>query len=369
MQMTSENAVKLRLDPKELPADVVSCIYCGPAEDVSTAEDHPLVRGCTIAICTFKRADSVERFMDSLVSHDRKPDLLLLVDASPDDETERFVDQYQKLDQLARQVYYYRVEGIYKTLTCSRNFALRKVTTDLVVFFDDDIELLPHCMEEMESTHRQHGDEVMGVGALIENERKSPSKLWRVRRALGMVSNLKPGSYSRSGISVPWNFLSLDSTELAEGDWLRGCTMMWRTSAARDTLFNEAFGGHSQSEDLDFSLRAATRGRLYVNPKARVLHFPNTSGRPDSFMMGYTGMRNAYHIHRHCLVNRKRRHALWFFYAWGLDTCVRMLGIARARDTMTRLSFISGRLCFVWQLFTGNDKARLDRNNPNKTIA
>ena len=109
--------------------------------------------------------DSVERLMDSLAEHDRKPELLLIVDASPDDETQRLVDSYDKLDQLAQKFYYYRVEGEYKTLTCSRNFALDKVTTDLVVYFDDDVEFLPNCLQEMEKPHREMGTEVMGTGA------------------------------------------------------------------------------------------------------------------------------------------------------------------------------------------------------------
>lgn len=357
----SEDVVKRRLDPASLPSDVVSCIYCGPEVDDDSTENESLQRGCTMAICTFKRADSVERLMDSLVLHDRKPELLLLVDASPDDETERLVDAYDKLDQLAHRVYYYRVEGRYKTLTCSRNFALSKVTTDLVVFFDDDVEFLSNCLEEMERPHRELGDVVMGTGALIENEPKSIGTLYRIRRLLGIVGSLEPGTYSRSGISIPWNFLSLDCEDLVEGDWLRGCAMMWRTAAARATQFNEAFGGHSNSEDLDFSLRAAAHGKLYVNAKARVLHFPNTSGRPNAFMMGYMGMRNAYHIHRHCLKDRSFLDAVWFFYGWGLDSVIRGLSLVRGGNRFLRWKFLMGRLSFVWQLISGNPKARLDQ--------
>ncbi len=366
MQISSGSAVKRRFDPGELPADVVSCIYCGPEQDTASSETESLTRGVTIAVCTFKRADSVERLMNSLAAHDRQPELLLLVDASPDDETEKLVDQYDKLDQLAQRVYYYRVAGEYKTLTCSRNFALDKVTTDLVVFFDDDVEFLPNCLAQMEQPHREFGDQVMGVGALIENEKKSPDILYRTRKWLRIIPNLNPGSYPRSGISVPWNFLSADSQELVEGDWLRGCAMMWKTAAARETRFNEAFGGHSNSEDLDFSLRAAAHGRLYVNGKARVMHFPNTSGRPNAFMMGYMGMRNAYHIHRHCLVDRKLRDAAWFFYAWGLDSAIRAAALVKPGNRLMRLTFIQGRSVFLWQLFTGNSKARLDRNHPAK---
>jgi GT2 family glycosyltransferase len=305
-----------------------------------------------VAICTFKRAQSVKQFMDSLAQHDSHPDLLLIVDASPDDSTEKMVESYAGVAALARRVLYFRVTGIYKTLTCSRNFALRWVSTDLMVFFDDDIELLPHCLAEMEKPHRMLGDVVMGVGAYIQNEPKTPNLLWRVRRFFGIVPHLRPGHYPRSGVSIPWNFLA-PTEELVEGDWLRGCAMMWKTATAREIGFNESFGGHSNGEDLDFSLRAATRGKLLVNGKAHVLHLPDSSGRPDGYMMAYMTLRNAYGIHRSCLRDRRWRDAAWFMYAYSADSALRAIRVLVPGNTYNNWRFLLGRLRFFRELALG----------------
>ncbi len=59
--------------------DVVS--WSHNAMSVDNLESLPagaaLEEGCTIAICTYRRARSLTMFLDSLVSHDFKPSSLL----------------------------------------------------------------------------------------------------------------------------------------------------------------------------------------------------------------------------------------------------------------------------------------------------
>src|SRR5208282_3709896 len=166
-----------------------------------------------------------------------------------------------------------------------------------------------------------------------------------------IVPNLLPGSYSRSGISVPWTCL-LGEEALIEGDWLQGCAMMWKTAPARETGFNEHLAGHSTGEDLDFSLRMANRGALLVARHARVLHLPDRGGRPNAYMMAYTGIRNAYDIHRNCLHERTWKDVAWFLYAFGLDSLVRSAALLRPGDRGQRWCFVMGRLRFFREFFS-----------------
>ena len=260
------------------------------------------------------------------------------------------------------------MRGELKGLTRQRNFALRSIETAWVAFFDDDIVLLPGCFRAMLKAVQGASVDIVGVGCLIENDREKPKLLWRTRRALGVVSTLRPGRYCRSGISIPWAFLTAD-TGVFEGDWLQGGATMWRTAGALETGFNEGYSGYSHGEDLEFSLRVRSLGRLVTAAEARVLHLQEPGGRPSAREMGYMTARNAWDIHRRLLPGRRTRDAAWFVYAFGVDALVRALKLAWPRDFRTRWGFVSGRLAFLrdlvlsrGQLPDGADRSQVVRS-------
>ena len=111
---------------------------------------------------------------------------LIIVDASEDGATEEMLRQFLEITKVADRCLYFRVSDDLKGITHQRNFALRWVTTDLVVFFDDDVELLPNCMGEMERVHREAEQPIAGVGAFMRNQAwpLTDSWVWRARRRL-----------------------------------------------------------------------------------------------------------------------------------------------------------------------------------------
>jgi GT2 family glycosyltransferase len=313
-------ASKLYSAPSSIP-DVVAFLRAG--ENCEQSEQWPtesaLAHGLTVAICTYKRAQSLVRFLDSLREQEPTPDALIIVDASPDDATERAIKGYEGIAHLAGCVLYFRTTGQTRGLTRQRNFALRWVATDLMAFFDDDIVLLPGCLREMESVCRALDRGIVGVGGFVQNESSEVAMSWRLQRALGMVSSLKPGKYHRSGNITPWSFLH-PTDKVVQGDFLPGCAMLWQTNVARQVGFNEAFDRYALGEDLDFSLRAGRQGKLAVAGAARVLHLHEQSGRPDPFRLGYMEVHNRFHIQRRGLRNRTRRDVALFAYSWLMDT-------------------------------------------------
>lgn len=314
-----------------------------PPTEQPALSSPPLEAGCSVVVCTKGRPASVARLLDSLVGQEPRPDRLVVVDASTDTETQRIVTRRRDLDALAGGILYFRVRDPLRGLTRQRNFALGWVATDLVAFFDDDIVLLPGCLRELERVHRAFGDEVVGVAARLENQSMKPTALARASRALGMVSTLRPGSYCRSGITVPWEFLS-DSAPFVEGEWLYATATMWKTAAARATRFFDGFSGYSLGEDLEFSLRAARFGKIGVATRASVLHLHDPDSRPDPFTLGFMEIFNRFVIQARGLPNRSRADVAWFAYAWTLDTLLltRDLRVkGRRRDTLNR---IRGRL-------------------------
>lgn len=309
--------------------------------------------GISVVMCTYRRAASLKEFLDSLLLQDPRPRRLIIVDASPDDETERMVGVRNGTERLADTLLYFRVEGPLKGLTRQRNFGIRWVATDLVAFFDDDVVLGGGCLAEMERAHRHGAGSIVGVGGYTEGSHRPPDRLWRARRFLGIVTDLRPGSYQRSGMSVPWWFLP-PTDHVVDVDWLPGCAMMWNTSVLREIGFGESFEGYAQGEDLDFSLRARKRGRLVMAGGAHYVHRFDESGRPDHFKLGYMAIYNRFQIQRRGLEGRTRRDVALFAYAWGLDTVMLMRHLLFPRRILPTLRQMRGRLKATFDIMTGH---------------
>lgn len=333
-------------------ADVVSCAEFGMV-GMGARPEGPRVTGPSIIVCTYQRANSLRRFLDSLAEQDSLPRKLVIVDASPRNESELVLRGFPSPHSLAECIQYFRVKGRYRGLTRQRNFGLNFVETDLVAFFDDDIFLTPGCLTELERVYREHERETVGVGLVAgpdetEGHFRNPSLLWRVRRWLQIVPDLHPGTYHRCGMSIPWNFQP-PIRGVMEGDYLSGYAMMWKTELARQLRFNEDFSGYSQAEDLDFSIRMRRHGKILIAGKARAAHLEDPHGRPNYFQKGYMEVYNRFAIHRRGLENRSIGDIVWFAYAWGMDSLLLARDLARP-----------GMIAPVFKRWGGRAKAAID---------
>jgi GT2 family glycosyltransferase len=302
----------------------------------------PLSVGLSIAICTLSRPDSVRRVLHSIAGQTRQADEILVIDASRDEATETVVRQMCGAAPGFPRLVYARVTGARVGLTRQRNLALALASRDLVAFFDDDVVLEPGCLVELEQPHRASAG-IAGVGGMLAAESAGPSAIWRLRRLLGIVSNLSPGRYHRSGMSTPWS-LATQREGLLEGDWLPGFAMMWNTQLAREVGFYEAFAGYGQAEDLEFSLRAARRGKVLMACGARVRDDHALEGRPDPFRLGYMAIHNRYIVHRRGLKDRTGRDTARFIYAWLMDTFLLLRHLLFPSRWRSALLQIGGRL-------------------------
>ena len=309
-------------------------------------------RGVTVCVCTCRRPDSLIRLLDSLEKFEGTGYPTLIVDASPDLRTEDAVRSWVGRGRMRSPLAYFRVEPAMRGLTKQRNFALRVTATDLICFFDDDVELLSDCVREMERVFRGAAGKFAGVGALVVNQPRRPVALWRMRRALGMTANLRPGTYHGSGISVPWGYVR-DSDGVVEGQWLPGAAMLWDVWLARKVGFCEEFSGYSQAEDLDFSLRMGQTRKLAVTTAARVLHFQVSTGRERHFPLGYMAIRNRYYVHRRKFVHHRALYVLWFAYAWSLDTAMLIRNLRSPGLALGTMQHMAGRLVATCELLFG----------------
>lgn len=315
-----------------------------------------LAPGVALVVCTRGRPLSVARFLSALARSTRTPDQLLIVDASDDRATEMIVLSHPDLTRVARDVEYVSVEAAQRGLTRQRNVALAKVRTDLVAFFDDDIVLGSHCLARLEAVHRNTEGAVVGVAAAVEPPERTVPLIWQLRRWLGIVPDLQPGAYYRSGMSIPWHLVPARA-ELVRGDWLPGGATMWKTTVVRQLRFHDGFDGYGQGEDLEFSLRARHYGALFMAHSARALHLHEPGGRPDPAQAGYQAIRNWFAIHERTFGRRAFRSRAWFAYAFAMDSLLLARNLVRPRRVASVLGEWRGRLRAALQLLAGRRTA------------
>jgi GT2 family glycosyltransferase len=305
--------------------------------------------------------------LDSILEQTRVPDGIVIVDASPDTATETAVRSHVLARRSDRGLSYVRVDEPLRGLTRQRNFATRRVQTDLVAFLDDDVVLAPECLQALEAVHRREGLRIAGAAPVVDNEIAPPSTLWHWRRRLGVVSTLEPGRYSRSGISTPWAFIRgpEEPEAILEGDWLPGAAFMWKTDVVRRVGFQEGFAGYANGEDLEFSLRARRLGKLVVSGSARAVHLHEPSGRPSAYQYGYTTVQNAYAIHVTCLDGRSWKDALWFRYAYLADGLLQSVNLLRPRLAGWAWNFLRG----YWRAYCQLLFSRAPRTGPGSLAA
>jgi GT2 family glycosyltransferase len=299
--------------------------------------------GIAVVLCTYHRPERARRLLASLALQTRPVDQLIVVDASRDAATDEIAAAMPGLPWVS----YWRVTEPLRGLTRQRNFGLMHVEYDLVAYFDDDVELDRDCLRQMEQALLAQ-PELVGVGCFAEPW-LAPTALWRLRRVLGIVPSLTPGSYTRSGMSVPWRFHA-PTAEVVGGDWLPGCAMMLKTEAAAKVRFDEALGGYGQAEDLDFSLRLRAEGRLAMAGAARCEHAHAPEGRPDAFRIGQMEIAHRHRIWRRVHDRPGLSGRLLFAYAWTLDTVLLLRDAVRPGRAVDGIRRIAGRLAGASQI-------------------
>lgn len=255
------------------------------------------------------------RLLQSVQDQTLYPDEILIVDGSPNVETELVLKEnpFPKL-------YYFAVPPEQRGLTKQRNYGIERVgtETEVVCFLDDDTVLSTDYFEQLLNTYEIY-PEALGVGGYIINEsqcefvgdgyqvktdeyyfdgwkRKDGSR-FILRKKLGLDSDCPPGfsppfSHSRSVGFLP------PSGKIYAVEQFMGGVSSFRKTIFRTLQFSTYFEGYGLYEDADFTLRVAKTGKLYVNTSAQLSHYHDASGRPNQFKYGVMVVRNGWYIWR-----------------------------------------------------------------------
>jgi len=188
----------------------------------------------------------------------------------------------------------------------ARNVALLHSDAPLVVFLDDDVRLLPGCIDG----HRLAllRDSVGGVaGRIVEQSVEANS--WRTR------NDIAPGGRVRT------NLTGLRSMPIGS---VKGANMSFRKAALRSVGdFDEGYEGTAFLEDADISERLRRGGwQLWFEPSAAAVHLSAPRGgvrQPDALATERWRFHNTGYF-----VGRHRG-------AWGAARCVATFSLIAAK--------------------------------------
>ena len=327
----------------------------------------------SLIICTYQRAEALERLLESVKNQSLFPNQILIIDGSVDEETKHLISEL-KFPNLE----YFKVGPQDKGLTRQRNYGLSKVAgnSQIVCFLDDDVILESDYFMELLKTFSEFPDALGVCGYIINDtlwhkidEKNSPKKTdfvyegwfrkegsrFRLRRKLGLEPNQKPGFMPDFSHGYSVGFIP-PSGKIYPIEMLMGGVAAYRKSVFKELSFSHYFEGYGLYEDADFSLRLAKKGKLYVNTNARLEHHHVSSGRPNHYLYGKMVVKNGWYVWRikHPHPNFKAKlkwHATSF-----LLTLVRLSNTTNTKKKKAALQESLGRISGWWSVIFSKPK-------------
>jgi glycosyltransferase involved in cell wall biosynthesis len=242
----------------------------------------------SVVIATYRRAASLGRTLDTIVSQRYRPEEVIIVDQSPVAERNGVVAVVNRAAQAGLNVR--AIWSDNPSSTQARNLGLTAATGDWVVFSDDDVDWPPSAAGDLASKAAASTELAM-VGARDTNTASGTRPLWRRMTAAIFLTNtlfpLRRGKVMACmQARYPQPIVGDMETEWATGYWFA----VDRTFLAKHGLrFDEKLFRYAQAEDMLFThqvyLAAKSEGRrCIVSESIAVAHLVSQEWRePDSF--------------------------------------------------------------------------------------
>ena len=238
----------------------------------------------SVIVCTRNRGGEVVALLASLAAQTRRPDEVVIVDASDRPLLES--DWAAAIRACPLNVRHVRCDP---GLTRQRNLGVRASNGDLLFFFDDDVVLVADFLATMVGRFERHPEYHGGMGTLTpETDRWSAGVV--AERLFLLQHEYGDGRFSASGMPRhPYGTRHFRDVEVLGG----GLMAVRRTVFTEDDLeFDERLTGYGSQEDADFSRRLSRRRRLFFEPRAVVDHRRSPRGRSTAFERSRMYMRH-----------------------------------------------------------------------------
>lgn len=327
----------------------------------------------SLIICTYKRAKALSLLLESVEVQSAYPNTIIIVDGSPDDET-----QSLNLQKRFQNLHYYKVQPQERGLTKQRNFGIKKVPieTEIICFLDDDTILDSNYFKKIIDTYQEYPN-ALGVGGYITNEvswskcnqneatmlnefifdgwkRKDGSR-FVVRKKIGLDSDKPPGFLPEFSHGRSISFLP-PSDKIYEVEQLMGGVSSFKKEIFKEMQFSHYFEGYGLYEDADFTLRLSKRGKLYVNTAAKLAHYHDASGRPNQYQYGKMVVRNGWYIWRVKYPNPSFKAKLKWHLITLLLTLIRFTNTITSNERKEAFTETLGRSIGWLSLFVNKPK-------------
>ena len=267
----------------------------------------------SLIVCTYMRPKALIRLLESVAIQTLYPDEILIIDGSTTNDTEKALQHKQ-----FNSCNYYKVSENERGLTKQRNVGIKLASkaSEILCFLDDDVVLETDYFEKLIQTYNDFPTAI-GVGGYITNEvnwgkaqfplgfdefeldgfvRKLGSRNV-IRKYLKLLSSLPPGWMPQFSHGFSISYLP-PSNKCYEVEFFMGGVASYRRKVFDSFAFSSYFKGYGLYEDLDFCVRIAKTGKLFVNTAARLAHYHEPLGRPNTFNYGKMVVRNGWYVWR-----------------------------------------------------------------------
>jgi len=266
----------------------------------------------SVIICTRNRLDDFMKTLPSVAAQTRLPDELIVVDSSDENK----LGAYLTSAKLPFPVRYFHTQP---GLTLQRNYGIHESSSELIFFFDDDVNLDKNYLAEIEKVFASDVDHKIGaVGGTIAN---IPTQTLRMRfetalfgfiRAFFGIVGTRNGKFYPSGMpshprkNQPSGFI----------ECLSGCCMAFRRDVFEKVKFDEALVHYGLMEDVDISKQTLDSGcKIYYQTSATLIHNESPMNRLKVQQWAEMSVVNYDYLFRKSWARDKWR---WLFYYWAL---------------------------------------------------
>ena len=231
----------------------------------------------TAIVPTIGRPESLARLLESLAAQTRKPDEVIVADASTNADVANVVG---RADWRGRGLQVTRVEARPPNAVGQRMKAIAAATGDSLLLLDDDVVLDPECVEHLAALLASDPGIVATCSDYTNDHWPMPPLAWRLylRWIVGLQEDAWQGKVV--GPLLRFGYHPAPSTP-APMQWFGTAnTLVKRSAYDQAGGFSTFFLRRStMNEDVDLSLKVGRFGRILFCPSARLAHFHAPSGR------------------------------------------------------------------------------------------
>jgi len=221
----------------------------------------------SVIVCTKDRKDELNRFIHSLDKQSVLPAELIIVDASKNTKTAKYINEKKRSSSYI--IKYIKTDP---GLTLQRNIGIKASKGKYIYFFDDDVVIENDFIEVIINTFNEFKDKnIGGITGRITNIAVKNSFIDQLIKKLFFLTAHGNGRLKLSGFPAHQISDQLNFVEVLSG----GCTAYVR-DVFKKYAFDEILSGYSYLEDVDFSYRVSSTFELIYQPKAKLKHLSTT---------------------------------------------------------------------------------------------